>query len=144
MWVLFDDCVFAAGKKEPYLGKQGDTEPGVSLWTASPGHKAVTDRTVWPDLEKYVKTIASRYKDDKRVLIWNVYNKPGPYLDSTTSFPLARATLAWIRQVNPTQPVTVSVWENREALHHTNQQLLTTQYPLLTDEFFDEQKSREI
>ena len=116
MPVLFDDACFS-GKLEPVLGKQDKAIVGVfnGGWVPSPGYSMVLDQSQWPDLEKYVKTIASRYKDDKRVLIWNVYNKPGPYLDSTTSFPLAKAALGWIRQVNPTQPVTISVWENQES-----------------------------
>jgi len=116
MPVLFDDAYFS-GKLEPVLGKQDKALVGVfnGGWVPSPGYSMVLDQSQWPDLEKYVKTIASRYKDDKRVLIWNVYNKPGPYLDSTTSFPLAKAALGWIRQVNPIQPVTVSVWENQES-----------------------------
>jgi len=54
MLILFCDCAFSG--KEPYLGKQDEPIPGVhnSGWVPSPGLKRVTDKSVWPDLEKYV------------------------------------------------------------------------------------------
>ena len=70
-------CSFAG--KEPYLGPQDDPVPGVhnSAWVPSPGLKRVTDRAVWLDLEKYVRDIVGHFKDDRRVLIWDLYNEPG-------------------------------------------------------------------
>jgi hypothetical protein len=47
MWVLFDDCAFGyPPKKDPYLGPQGDPEPGEysPYWTPSPGHSRAVDR----------------------------------------------------------------------------------------------------
>jgi len=28
----------------------------------------------WPALEKYVKAVVGKFKDDKRVLVWDLYN----------------------------------------------------------------------
>ncbi len=109
MWVLFDDCAFSV-LTEPYLGKQGDTEPSVSRWTPSPGHKAVTDRTKWPDLERYVKDIVGTFRNDKRVLLWDVYNEPGNSGMGEKSLPLVEASFKWTRDCNPTQPLTAGVW----------------------------------
>ena len=78
--VLFDDCAFGdPPQTEPYLGKQRDPIPGMIApsWTPSPGLKAVVDRSAWPDLEKYIKDLVGAFRQDKRVLMWDLYNKPG-------------------------------------------------------------------
>jgi len=108
--IFFCDCSFAG--KEPYLGKQDDPVPGVhnSGWVPSPGLKRVTDRAVWPDLEKYVKDITATFARDKRVLIWDLYNEPGNSRMGEKSLPLLAATFAWAREANPSQPVTTGVW----------------------------------
>ena len=112
MMILFCDCSFAG--KEPYLGKQDDPVPGVhnSGWVPSPGLKRVTDKSVWGDLEKYVKDIVGSFAKDKRVLIWDLYNEPGNSGMGEKSLPLAEAAFAWARAANPSQPVTIGAWSN--------------------------------
>jgi hypothetical protein len=69
MFVLFDDCAFGAPPTtEPYLGKQNDPTPGMIMpcWTPSPGLKAVTDRAVWPDLERFVKDLLGSFALQRR------------------------------------------------------------------------------
>jgi len=111
--VLFDDCAFGdPPQTEPYLGKQRDPIPGMILpsWTPSPGLKAVTDRSVWPDLERYVKDIVTRFGKDPRVVLWDLYNEPGNTGMGDRSLPLVEATFAWARGADPDQPLTVSIW----------------------------------
>ncbi|HDY65321.1 MAG TPA: hypothetical protein ENH84_03690, partial [Phycisphaerae bacterium] len=112
MMILFCDCSFAG--KEPYLGKQDDPVPGVhnSGWVPSPGLKRVTDKSVWGDLEKYVKDIVGSFAGDKRILIWDLYNEPGNSRMGEKSLPLAEAAFAWAREVNPSQPVTIGAWSS--------------------------------
>jgi len=110
MFILFDDCAFAG--KEPYLGKQDAPVPGVhnSGWTPSPGSDKVVDRSVWPELEKYVKDIIGSFKDDDRVVVWDLYNEPGNNKMWKKSLPLLEATFTWAREVNPSQPLTTAPW----------------------------------
>lgn len=110
MLIFFCDCSFAG--KEPYLGKQDDPVPGVhnSGWVPSPGLKRVADRSAWPDLQKYVRDITARFGQDKRVLIWDLYNEPGNSRMGEKSLPLVEATFAWARTANPSQPLTTGVW----------------------------------
>ena len=111
--VLFDDCAFGdPPQTEPYLGKQRDLIPGMILpsWTPSPGLKAVTDKTVWPDLERYIKDLVSTFGRDKRVLLWDLYNEPGNSGMGNKSLPLVEATFAWARAAKPSQPLTMSSW----------------------------------
>lgn len=111
--VLFDDCAFGdPPQTEPFLGKQRDPLPGMILpsWTPSPGLKAVTDRGAWPDLERYIKDVVSRFANDPRVLMWDLYNEPGNSGMGNQSLPLVEATFAWARAASPAQPVTIAAW----------------------------------
>ena len=85
-------------------------------WTPSPGLKAVTDKAVWPDLEKYVKDVVAAFGRDKRLLLWDLYNEPGNSGMGDKSLPLVEATFAWARAASPSQPLTVSVWGGPAAL----------------------------
>ena len=110
MMILFCDCAFAG--KEPYLGKQDEPVPGVhnSGWVPSPGLKRVTDKSAWPDLEKYVKDIVGSFGKDERVLMWDLYNEPGNSRMGEKSLPLAEAAFEWARATNPSQPLTIGAW----------------------------------
>lgn len=110
MPILFCDCAFAG--KEPYLGKQADPVPGVhnSGWVPSPGLQRVTDRAVWPDLERYVTDMVRAFGQDRRVLIWDLYNEPGNSNMGEKSLPLTEATFVWARAAGPSQPLTTGVW----------------------------------
>jgi hypothetical protein len=111
--VLFDDCAFGDPlQTEPYLGKQREPIPGMILssWTPSPGLQAVTNRIVWPELERYIKDIAGAFGKDPRVLMWDLYNEPGNSGLGNRSLPLVEATFAWARAANPSQPLTMSPW----------------------------------
>jgi hypothetical protein len=110
MFILFCDCSFAG--KEPYLGKQDEPVPGVhnSQWVPSPGLKRVTDKSVRPSLERYVKDIVGRFGRDNRVLIWDLYNEPGNSGMGSKSLPLTEAGFKWARSVKPQQPLTTGVW----------------------------------
>ncbi|MCX7048906.1 MAG: cellulase family glycosylhydrolase [Candidatus Sumerlaeota bacterium] len=112
-FVLFDDCAFGdPPQTEPYLGKQRDPIPGMigPSWTPSPGLKAVTDQSLWPDLEKYIKDVVGAFGQDKRVLMWDIYNEPGNSRMGNKSLPLVEATFAWARAAKPSQPLTMSPW----------------------------------
>ena len=124
MPVLFDDCAFDSSRA-PYLGKQDDPVPGASngRWVPSPGLKLVTDKSAWPDLEKYVKDLVGTFKDDKRVVLWDLYNEPGNSGMANNSLPLVEASFAWARQMNPTQPLTIGVWGGPKEISDRQQEL---------------------
>ena len=76
----------------------------------SPGLKLVTDKSAWPDLEKYVKDIVGRYRNDNRIVLWDLYNEPGNSGIDNKSLPLVQAVFDWARQAKPSQPLTIGVW----------------------------------
>ncbi len=132
IFVLFDDCWYP----DPKPGTQPNPKPGIhnSGWVQSPGIKIATDKSQWGRLEDYVRDIVTTYKDDDRVLIWDIYNELGNIFLNTLSLPaykripklamllfkhlclpiptlpLFRAALQWTRESEPSQPVTAGVW----------------------------------
>ncbi len=111
LFVLFDDCAFST-MTEPFLGRQPAVIPGeyANGWTPSPGPKRVQDRSAWPKLEAYVRALVGHFRDDPRVLGWDVYNEPGNTRLGDKSLPLLQEVFVWARQAGPTQPLTAGVW----------------------------------
>ena len=117
VFCLFDDCVFGP-KHDPYLGKQADVIPGwyAHDWSPSPGWSRVKDPKTWPKLQQYVKDILTQFKDDPRVLMWDLYNEPTNGIGDAT-LPLLTKVVEEARQVNPSQPLTIGAWNENKSLN---------------------------
>ncbi|KAL6077839.1 1,4-beta-xylanase [Balamuthia mandrillaris] len=122
--VLFDGCWDA----NPRPGKQRPPIPFVhnSGWLQSPGTDlllAFASSTAEQQLlESYVKGVVSRFANDSRVVLWDVFNEPDnpnrpSYLAYTPSnkaelaLGLLRKAYSWIRDIAPVQPLTSGVWD---------------------------------
>jgi hypothetical protein len=113
LFVLFDDC----WNEDPRIGKQRAPIPGVhnAGWVQSPSTAVVLDPKGWGRLERYVKDIIGSFGEDKRVLMWDLYNEPGNTKLGERSLPLVRATFGWARAAKPSQPLTAGLWfDNRK------------------------------
>lgn len=119
LFVLFDSC----WDPFPESGKQRAPKPHVhnSGWVQSPGQKALQDETQYPRLEKYVKETVAHFKDDQRILGWDVWNEPdnmtGPSYEKVEIankvdlvYTLLDKVFKWARESNPSQPLTSGVW----------------------------------
>ena len=108
--VIFDDCSHSA----PQMGKKGELESRVqnSAWLQSPGQNVVNDPAQWGQLERYVKDILKTFGKDPRILFWDLYNEPGSSGQESKSLPLLKETFKWARSVEPSQPLSVGVWNN--------------------------------
>jgi len=124
VFVPFDDCGF--GGAEPVWGPQPAPIDGLhnSRAVASPGRAAVMDRAQWPGFEAYLRDLVSTFRDDARVLFWDLYNEPGNRMIFTPegfeeydagltghSLALMRAAFEWAREEVPQQPLTVGAWQ---------------------------------
>ena len=110
MFVFFDDCW-----DENYAaGTQRAPKPGIhnSGWVRDPGKLYYDQPAIITKLEKYVKDILTSFKNDKRILLWDVYNEPGNSGYGNKSLPLLSKIFTWGRQVNPDQPLSAGVWNN--------------------------------
>ena len=85
-------------------------------WTPSPGWSRVKDPNTWPKLQQYVQDVLTRFNDDPRVLMWDLYNEPTNGIGNVT-LPLLTKIVDCAQRVNPSQPLTVGVWNGNPALN---------------------------
>ncbi len=107
--VLFDDC----HRPDPVSGPQLKPVWGVHNcgWAQSPGYKIMKsfhEGTVSDEerarLKDYVTGVLTQFKDDDRILMWDLYNEPG-----NDANPLLLETWAWAESVRPSQPMTACI-----------------------------------
>jgi len=125
MFVLFDSC----WHPQPRLGPQPEPLPFThnSGWVQGPGAEALQDPAARPRLREYVMGVVSRFADDPRVVVWDVWNEPDnldggavkrPGLEPKNKVALVNALLpeafAWAREAKPTQPLTSGVWRDSD------------------------------
>ncbi|MBL7856358.1 MAG: cellulase family glycosylhydrolase [Cyclobacteriaceae bacterium] len=108
LFVLFDDCWNPSYQS----GKQPDPKPGIhnSGWVRDPGDKLHEDSTLIFTLEQYVKDVLTTFANDTRIVLWDLYNEPGNSGYGNKSMPLLTKVFQWGREVNPSQPLSVGVW----------------------------------
>lgn len=116
MFVLFD----SVWNPHPELGKQPAPKPHVhnSGWVQSPSIDVLKDPAKVNALEPYAKGVLETFKNDPRVLMWDLYNEPGNKnaadgVDNKDQlcYDFLEKVYTWARQVNPSQPLTAGVWE---------------------------------
>lgn len=108
MFVFFDDCWNATYQ----AGKQPDPKTGVhnSGWVRDPGDLLFSSDSLLPVLEEYIKDVLAEFRNDERIIMWDLYNEPGNSGYGNRSLPLLKSVFSWAREVNPSQPLTVGVW----------------------------------
>jgi hypothetical protein len=123
MLVLFDSC----WDPYPKPGKQRDPKQGLhnSGWVQSPGREILENHEKWGLLQAYVKDIVSSFRNDQRILAWDVVNEPDN--DNANSYgknnlkqepadkralgvKLTKEAFTWVRAAKPSQPVTAGPW----------------------------------
>ncbi len=110
--VLFDDLNRAG--MEPEVGPQPDPVPDVhnSRWVPSPGPSRVRDREQWEPLYDYVVQVVWNHRRDDRILYWDLYNTAGNDGLWDETLPLLDQAFEWVRDMNPTQPLSVAAWRD--------------------------------
>lgn len=119
MFVIFDSC----WEPFPKPGQQRAPKPHVhnSGWVQSPGLPILTKPERYDELAPYVKGVIQRFKNDSRVLAWDLFNEPDNHNDpaymqyepankAELALALLKKVFAWTREVNPDQPLTTGVW----------------------------------
>lgn len=114
LFVFWDDCHYSL----PKIGKQPDMIPGVhnSGWKQSPGYQTIKaysegtlDKKTEAELEDYIKGVLSRFKNDKRILGWDLYNEMGQSYCNDLGLKLLQNTWKWAWEIRPSQPLTACV-----------------------------------
>ncbi len=123
MLVIFDSC----WDPFPKAGKQPEPKKGLhnSGWVQSPGKDILTDKSQWPEMRTYVVELIGHFKDDDRILAWDINNEPDN--DNASSYgdnnlkeepdnkkelgvALVKAAFGWAREAHPSQPITSAPW----------------------------------
>eukprot|EP01034_Spumella_vulgaris_P031041 gene31041-38365_t len=70
MFVLFDSC----WDPNPKSGKQPAPKPGVhnSQWVQAPGYDIIHNEERFKYLALYAKGVVSHFKNDKRIVAWDI------------------------------------------------------------------------
>lgn len=118
MFVFFDDV----WNPNPVAGTQPEPTPHLhnSNWVQSPGKDILWNPERHIELKPYVQDVMNRYKDDNRVLLWDLYNEPQntnktAYGEQNKgkkvfSMILLKNVFEWAREVNPSQPISSAPW----------------------------------
>ncbi|MCL4694906.1 MAG: glycoside hydrolase family protein, partial [Candidatus Hydrogenedentes bacterium] len=119
LFVLFD----SVWDPLPQAGKQRDPKPHVhnSGWVQGPSVEILKDPARYAEVEPYVTAVLTRFREDSRILGWDLYNEPGNNnansygsLDlpnkEEMSLQFLEQVYRWARDAKPSQPLTVGVW----------------------------------
>ena len=109
----------------PKEGKQRDPRPHVhnSGWVQAPGEEILKDPSHWNTTVKpYVLGVMTHFRDDKRILMWDLMNEPDndnpPYkvqelaAKADMALRLLKEEWDWARSTKPSQPLTSGVWKD--------------------------------
>lgn len=121
MLVLFD----SVWDPYPRAGRQPLAKTNIhnSGWVQCPGFDILNNPNRYDELYSYVHGIIHYFKEDERVLVWDLFNEPdnmnmNSYKDDYYSRPkeelcllLLQKTLQWARTINPMQPLTMAPWK---------------------------------
>lgn len=119
LFTIFDSC----WDPFPKAGLQPAPRPFVhnSGWVQSPGFDMLKDSSQYPILQQYVQELVKKFADDKRIIVWDVWNEPDNLNDpayikaelpgkADYVLPLLKKTFEWARAANPSQPLTSGIW----------------------------------
>ncbi|WP_026256468.1 cellulase family glycosylhydrolase [Mycobacterium sp. 155] len=119
LFVFFDSC----WDPFPRPGAQRAPRPGVhnSGWVQSPGAERIADPRYRRVLYDYVVGVISQFRNDDRVLGWDLWNEPDNPAGQYSAVErkdkqqqvgaLLPQVFQWARSVNPAQPLTSGVWQ---------------------------------
>lgn len=120
MLVLLDDVWHPV----PKLGEQPPPVPHLhnSGWVQAPGAAILGDTLRHGELEGYIKGVVKKFSNDDRVIVWDLYNEPDNVASDKGrkelevknkhiyTLALLEKVVKWVREVNPSQPLTTGLW----------------------------------
>lgn len=121
MIVLANDCMPPKNEywKMPQLGKQewvlgfhgGKRSAQHSAFQGMAPHFYLDDPQERESYFDMVKELVTKYGNDDRVCIWDVYNEPGNSKRTPVAPALLQRMFDTVRACEPSQPLTCAVWE---------------------------------
>ena len=118
--VLANDCMPPKTElwEMPYIGEQkfdmgyhgGKKHSQHGAHNGPAPHFYLDNEESADDYFKMVREIVTLYKDDNRILMWDVFNEPGNSQRSGITLPILKRMFEVVRGVNPSQPLTAAAW----------------------------------
>lgn len=123
MPVLFNDCVSfgkpddisikkPVGKESWDIGYHGGhkNSPHVVSTGMPIGWIRWDEDEQRPLCEEFIRSIVRRFKDDDRIIMWDLWNEPGNSKRGDLSIPYLKRAFEIAREENASQPLTAGVW----------------------------------
>ena len=120
MIVLANDCMPPKTElwKMPYVGEQsydwgyhgGRKHSQHGSHNGPAPHFYLDDEDSREDYFRMVREIVTKYKDDERICIWDVYNEPGNSRRRDITLPNLKRLFEILREISPSQPLTCAVF----------------------------------
>ena len=120
MIVLANDCMPPKTElwKMPYVGEQsydwgyhgGRKHSQHGSHNGPAPHFYLDDENSREDYFCMVREIVTKYKDDERICVWDVYNEPGNSRRRDITLPNLKKLFEILREISPSQPLTCAVF----------------------------------
>ncbi|MBP3381696.1 MAG: cellulase family glycosylhydrolase [Clostridia bacterium] len=125
MVVFGNDCMppkeealkrFHLGKQNVDWGYHGGRKVSQHGAQAGPGYHLLDEPELAKEHYEWVREIVTKYKDDERIIMWDVFNEPGNSNRGNLSMPHLKEFFRIIREIDPIQPLTVGIWNTSKGL----------------------------
>ncbi len=120
MIVLANDCMRPKGFEVNKLGEQrvdwgyhGGRKVSQHGIFSDMGHHIFDEPERAPKYFEMVREIVEKYKNDERIIMWNVYNEVGNSNRSSVTLPNLKKLFEIIREIDPIQPLTCETWSQQ-------------------------------
>jgi Glycosyl hydrolases family 2, TIM barrel domain len=139
IFVFFDDC----WNESYHAGTQPSPKPGVhnSGWLRDPGKLFYDDSALIQVLEAYVKDVLATFKNDNRILLWDLYNEPGNSNYQNKSMVLLQYVFQWSKEISPSQPMSAGLW-NKDLVDLNTFQLQSSD--VITYHNYEDEKAHKL
>jgi len=104
------------GKQNVDWGYHGGRKVSQHGAQPGPGYHLLDEPELAKEHYEWVREIVTKYKDDERVIMWDVFNEPGNSNRKNLSMPHLKEFFRIIREINPIQPLTVGIWNTSKGL----------------------------
>lgn len=79
-----------------------------------PGYNLIDESKYEEKFYEMISTIVNKYKNDTRIILWDIYNEPGNSLRNMMSYPYLVKAFEITRSFNPIQPCSACCWSYDE------------------------------
>lgn len=120
MIVFGNDCMppkkedwrpFELGEQKYDWGYHGGRKNSQHGTFTEVGYHIIDDAEIALQHYEWVREIVEKYKNDERIIMWDVWNEPGNSNRKALSLPHIKKFFEIIREIDPIQPLTSAVWK---------------------------------